>query len=140
MTGGSAFRLLIVDDEPGVVELLSRVGEACGFEVRAVTAPAEVAPAVASFKPHLVLLDLVMPDMDGIELVGDAIPPDERRGVILVSGLPQGLIDAAARLGRARGVRILGTLRKPVPLGNLRAELDRAKRELRGGEAAISAP
>ena len=126
----AALRLLIVDDDPGMVELLRGIGETSGFEVRSVTAPAAVGRAVTCFRPDIVLLDLVMPDMDGIELVGGAIPPDDRRSVILLSGLPQELIDAAARLGRARGVRILGSLRKPIPMRVLRAELEKAKADL----------
>jgi len=134
-----AMRLLIVDDDPAMVELLRGVGEASGFEVRAVTAPSAVGCTVASFRPDIVLLDLAMPDMDGIELVGHAIPPDDRRGVILLSGLPQDLIDAAARLGRARGVRMLGALRKPTPMRALRAELDKARADLQAAVPTASA-
>lgn len=137
-TRAAAMRLLIVDDEPAVVELLRGIGEACGFEVRAVTAPAAVAPAVQSFKPDIVLLDLVMPDLDGMELLGGAIPPDGRHGVILLSGLPQDLIDAAARLGSARGVRMLGSLRKPVPLASLREKLEKVRADLRPAAPAAA--
>ena len=120
-------RLLVIDDEADIVELLTWIAETSGYDVRSVTRASAVAAVVEHFRPDVVLLDLVMPEVDGIELVGCARPPDPRRGVIIVSALPQELIDAAARLGAARGVRMLGSLRKPVPLSRLREKLEWAK-------------
>ena len=124
-------RLLVVDDDADVVEMLSEIGRTSGYDVRSVTRAPAVAAAVEAFRPDVVLLDLVMPDLDGMELVGGALAPDPRRGVIIVSALPQELIDAAARLGAARGLCMLGSLRKPVRLSCLREKLEQAKPQAR---------
>ena len=133
-------RLLVIDDDEDVVELLSEVARTSGYDVRSVTHAPAVAQVVESFRPDVVLLDLVMPDLDGMELVGGALAPDPRRAVIIVSALPQELIDAAARLGAARGVRVLGSLRKPVPLARLREKLEQAKPQTRASSASLSPP
>jgi CheY-like chemotaxis protein len=133
-------RLLVVDDDAEVVELLSEVARTSGYDVRSVTHAPAVAGVVETFRPDVVLLDLVMPDLDGMELVGGALTPDPRRGVIIVSGLPQELIDAAVRLGAARGVHVLGSLRKPVPLSRLREKLEQAKPRFRASTGCVSPP
>jgi two-component system response regulator MtrA len=129
-------RLLVVDDEAAVVEMLGEVGRTSGYDVRAVTHASAVQAAIEAFRPDVVLLDLMMPDIDGVELIGGALPPDPRRAVVIVSALPQELVDAAVRLGAARGVRVIGSLRKPVRLARLREKLEQAQPPLQGASGA----
>ena len=66
--GSSAVRILIVDDDPDITSLFTIGLEDSGFEVHAYNDPLE---ALAKFKPHLydlLLLDIIMPKMDGFEL------------------------------------------------------------------------
>jgi two-component system, OmpR family, response regulator len=60
-------RLLVVDDEATILELLSGSLRLAGFEVMTAASGAEAARAVASGRPDLVLLDVMMPDGDGFE-------------------------------------------------------------------------
>ena len=135
-------RLLVIDDEAAVVEMLSEVARTSGYEVRAVTHASAVPAAIEAFRPDVVLLDLVMPDVDGVELIGGALPADLHRAVVIVSALPQELIDAAVRLAEARGVRVVSSLRKPVRLARLREKLEQAKPQLAwaASGAALSPP
>jgi len=61
-------RVLIVDDEPGIVEGLQSMLELNGFEVSSVYTGGEAAPAVRKFRPDVVLLDIGLPDVDGAQL------------------------------------------------------------------------
>lgn len=62
-------RILLVDDEAGLTRSLGLYLEATGkFEVRAVNRGGEAVRTARQFKPHLVLLDLMMPDVDGTEV------------------------------------------------------------------------
>jgi two-component system, OmpR family, response regulator len=63
---GSA-RLLVVDDEATIRELLSGSLRLAGFEVMTAASGAEAVRAAASGRPDLVLLDVLMPDGDGFE-------------------------------------------------------------------------
>jgi two-component system OmpR family response regulator len=60
-------RLLVVDDEATIVELLSGSLRLAGFDVVTAASGAEVVRAVAYSRPDLVLLDVMMPDGDGFE-------------------------------------------------------------------------
>ena len=61
--------LLVVDDEPTVRELLSATLRFAGFTVRSAATGAEALLSAAAEPPDLVLLDVMLPDMDGFEVV-----------------------------------------------------------------------
>ena len=66
----SSARLLVVDDEPANVRVLTHALRLAGYEdVHATTDPREAMTMVAALEPDLVLLDLLMPHMDGFEVM-----------------------------------------------------------------------
>jgi putative two-component system response regulator len=68
MTHHSAGRILVVDDEPIVIELITRLMVRFGFEVDKATNGGAALEAVVREPPDVVLLDVNMPDMDGFEV------------------------------------------------------------------------
>ncbi|CAI8279076.1 MAG: Transcriptional regulatory protein WalR [Bacteroidota bacterium] len=60
-------RILLVDDEPDILEILDYNLTSEGFQVEKAKTGIEALQKVAEWKPHLVLLDVMMPEMDGIE-------------------------------------------------------------------------
>ncbi len=62
-------RILVVEDQRELQELLTRNLELEGFEVRAVVDGREVVPLVRTWRPDLVLLDLMLPGLDGYEVL-----------------------------------------------------------------------
>jgi two-component system OmpR family response regulator len=63
-----AHRVLVVDDEPNIVDVISMALRFQGFEVESAGTGAEALSAVASFRPHLLLLDVMLPDMEGFDV------------------------------------------------------------------------
>ena len=63
----SKYRILLVDDEPDIVELVQYNLEKEGFEVIAASNGREAVEKAVKYRPDLVLLDLMMPEMDGME-------------------------------------------------------------------------
>ena len=61
-------RILVVDDEQSITELLTMALRYEGFETAAAHGGREALATVASFHPHLVVLDIMMPDIDGFEV------------------------------------------------------------------------
>lgn len=66
---GSSARILIVDDEPGIVKTLKAYLEAESYVVAAVGDGDRVLEAVRSFQPDVVILDVMLPSIDGVEVL-----------------------------------------------------------------------
>lgn len=68
MTERRPQRVLVVDDEPNIVELVSMALDFHGFTVESAGDGREAIAKASSFKPHLMMLDVMLPDMDGFEV------------------------------------------------------------------------
>ena len=64
----SGHRVLVVDDEPNIVEVVTMALRFQGFEVETAATGREALSAVSRFKPHLMVLDVMLPDMEGFEV------------------------------------------------------------------------
>src|SRR5215475_15668204 len=74
-----ATKILIVDDEPAIRRFLKASLETEGFQIVAVENAAQALSAAAQVKPDLMILDLGLPDLDGLEVIrqvrtGSALP------------------------------------------------------------------
>jgi two-component system, OmpR family, response regulator len=69
MTGApTGQRVLVVDDEPNLAEVVTMALRFQGFEVQTAASGREALAAVHRFKPHLMVLDVMLPDMEGFEV------------------------------------------------------------------------
>jgi len=64
----TAHRVLVVDDEPNIVDVISMALRFQGFDVESAGTGAAAISSVASFKPDLVVLDVMLPDMEGFDV------------------------------------------------------------------------
>jgi two-component system OmpR family response regulator len=60
--------VLVVDDEPNIVEVVTMALRFQGFDVESAASGREALAAVTRFKPHLMVLDVMLPDMEGFEV------------------------------------------------------------------------
>ncbi|KAB7770154.1 EAL domain-containing response regulator [Xanthomonas maliensis] len=74
--------------------------------------------------PSLMLIDLEMPGMDGVQLLDALARGQQSVPVIVVSQRGSALIDAVTQLGRSAGLRVLGGLEKPLTLQELATALN----------------
>jgi two-component system, OmpR family, response regulator len=66
---GTQVRVLVVDDEPSLAELLSSVLRYEGWSVRTAGSGAEAVKSGRDFRPDAVVLDIMLPDFDGVEVM-----------------------------------------------------------------------
>ena len=64
----AAHRVLVVDDEPNLAEVVTMALRFQGFVVETAGTGREALAAVTSFKPQLIVLDVMLPDMEGFEV------------------------------------------------------------------------
>ena len=121
----SAIRILLLDDEPFMLKLIGRLLENLGYsELSAHTSGHEALAALAGpAPPDLILLDLNMPEMDGIEFVRHLVERRYAGSLVLISGEDERMLAAAGTLVRAHKMQVLGHLHKPVSPAALAAVL-----------------
>jgi len=113
-------KILIVDDETGIVDEIKDFFEEEGFEVHTADSGEDGIEMVQSVQPDLMILDMKLPDISGIEVLKVAKEKSPHTKVIVVTGyVDQSLIDKAEELGRD------SFLQKPFNLTFLIDEVNR---------------
>jgi len=116
-------RILVVDDDPGLLRLLSIRLRAEGYDVEAVETAAEALAALPQFRPDLVITDLRMENMDGIGLLKEV--QRQRPGLCVLLLTAHGTIPDAVE---ATQTGAFGFLTKPVDKQQLLDHVERAMR------------
>jgi DNA-binding response OmpR family regulator len=116
-------RLLAVDDDDSILPIIAEVGAGLGFEVETLLDSSRFMTTYVRVKPHVLTLDLMMPDMDGIEIIRWLSDIGSSTRVVILSGGHPTYVRLSDRLAQARGVLHAVQLRKPFALADLRAAL-----------------
>jgi DNA-binding response OmpR family regulator len=82
-------RVLIVDDEPDAVELLKEFLAAKGYDTMTASNGEDAIRLVKAERPHLILLDVRMPKMNGLEVLRQVRQIDQEVGVIIVTAVDE---------------------------------------------------
>jgi CheY-like chemotaxis protein len=117
---------LLVDDEVFALQLLTHQLARLGFtDVLGIEDPV-AAVAMLEVNPQfvdMILLDLQMPTIDGVEFVRHLARLQYAGGLILVSGEDDRILQTAERLAKAQGLDVRGALHKPVTPDQLKGLL-----------------
>src|SRR5271166_1789914 len=84
-TMDSEVRMLIIDDDPGSLELLSNALAQSGLEILTASNPEEGMDLAYNCHPQIVLTDLVMPHLNGLEVLERLMKEDPAMDVILMT-------------------------------------------------------
>ncbi len=116
-------RLLILDDEAEFARYVRRVAEELGYQVEVAARPAEFRRLYPNFGPTVIVLDIVMPEADGIDTIRWLADQKPTAGLLIVSGFEQRYLSAAEQIARLKGIDVIGVMTKPVELTALRNHL-----------------
>ena len=119
----SVKRILVVDDDPEISTFISDVSQQLGFEVEIANGSEEFKRKYHDLAPDVILLDIVMPGEDGIELMRYLAEQNCRSGIIIMSGYNPLYLKSGETLARDWGLRALMSLTKPIDLSTLEEAL-----------------
>ena len=108
----------VIDDQRAIVEMLILLLADMGVQAEGTTAPHHARDAIATVQPHLILLDIMMPELDGLTLL-DELHHDPRTAAIPVVLCTAAVLSPSqSRLFADRGI---GILSKPFDVEQLQA-------------------
>ncbi len=117
--GGPRGHLAVLDDEPLFCEFVGEAGEQAGYEAFTTTDPDSFLERIELVPPALIVLDLLMPGMDGMQVIRRLARSDMKACILLASGADERFLDTAICLGRALGLNMAGIIRKPIDIDAL---------------------
>ena len=125
MTATTSLRVLVVDDEPDAAEALTLLLKPRGYDVRVAATGDSARSVVSAWRPHVVLLDLMLPDVNGLDLLRDfrtAVPDTQ---VVMVTGY-----GSVPKVVEAMNDGAFGFIEKPIDAMLLLAVLGKATEKL----------
>ncbi len=112
-----ARRVLVIDDEASFCRFMARMITSLGYEVTT-TCQAKCAYLDELKEPDVVFIDMVMPEMDGIQVLEVLADYKVKAAIVLMSGADTSLSKAEAFAKRA-DLRLVGVLHKPFRLADV---------------------
>lgn len=114
----------IIDDEPDLLELLVSVIEMSDMRAIAFTSGQTFFEQTLTFtNDSILVLDLHMPEMDGIEVMRKLADCHNPPAILLISGHDSGVLHSAEKLGKAHNLDIIGSINKPIRLSEFEKKL-----------------
>ena len=111
--------LWVVDDEEDIAELIAITAKSIGFECKTTTSARGFQRDYDTSSAAAVVMDIVMPEMDGNELLQWLARQESSPPIVLISGYGGAYLSVAEELGEAKGAVIVGSLLKPINLVDL---------------------
>ena len=115
-------RLIVIASDQSSIAMVMTIAEENGYDVHIAAHALDFVNALDAFDPAVIVLDIVMPEVDGVELIGLLADRGSRARIILLSD-HEHYARLARSLGEAWGLWLGGTLAKPIQLADLKGAL-----------------
>jgi two-component system response regulator CpxR len=120
LSNSGKYRLLAVDDDKDNAELIVRTALRCGYESFPVHDSKALRDVIPHWRPHVVTLDLALPDIRGFEAISALKSVEFKGELLIISGKSDSVRENAAKFAAMRGLRVAAHMPKPVQLAELR--------------------
>jgi len=121
--------LLIIDDERPICDLIADVAEGYGYRAHSATSYDEARAVLETGNPNLIFVDLMLPEVDGIEIVRHIGAANCDAKIVMMSGVNHKILASAIRVAVNQGLNVLGYLTKPFSVREVRGLLDTGRRQ-----------
>jgi CheY-like chemotaxis protein len=132
-------RLLIIDDDKDFGEYVRQAAERAGFEAHLTTRARDFKRVFEIFKPDVIMLEVVMPEVDGIELISWLGDQGCTANLIIVTSYSPKFAEMAKKLSEAKGMTSAITIFKGTLIAEIREALafqvtHEGKAEMKNGD------
>jgi CheY-like chemotaxis protein len=106
-------KLLIVDDQASITKVVSLVASRIGLDVRTVNDPLQALDAFLEYRPDIIILDMIMPEKDGVDVLNEILLTGIKTKVVLTSGFSDSYLRLAEGVARFHDNDSIHVLKKP---------------------------
>lgn len=121
-----AKKLLIVDDQVGITKVISLVAAQIGLDVKAVTSSVYATETFIEYRPDILMLDMIMPEKDGIDVLNEILLTGIPARIVLTSGFSDAYLRLAEGVAKFHEMNQVRILKKPFRREELVAVLKEA--------------
>lgn len=122
-------RLLVVEDDKTIADLISHAARKAGFLVEVAMQYGVFKQVYETFQPEVLALDIIMPDMDGFEVLDYLSERKCKARILIISGQDT-FRQMAVRMADAKGLAVAGSLAKPFRIAVLKEMFDEIRHDV----------
>jgi EAL domain-containing protein (putative c-di-GMP-specific phosphodiesterase class I)/CheY-like chemotaxis protein len=115
--------LCVFAEDTAMLQTIGGLAETAGYRIEGTTLPGELLERLTALQPHVVVVDLQLPGMDGIELMRELSDREVDAGIILLSDTGERDLASAEGYGLAHGLNVIAAIRKPIDTEDLISRL-----------------
>ena len=108
-----ATKLLVVDDQSGITRVVEMIARQLGLNVRTLNSSAQATETFITFKPDILMLDMIMPEKDGIDVLNEILLTGYPVKIVLTSGFSDSYLRLAEGVAKFHENPNVSVLRKP---------------------------
>ena len=118
-----AKKLLVIDDQAGITKVVEMIARQLGITTRTLNNSSQATETFIAFKPDILILDMIMPEKDGIDLLDEMMLSGLPAKFIVMSGYGDAYLRLAEGVAAFHGAEPPTVLRKPFRREDLEALL-----------------
>jgi len=116
-------KVLVVDDENSITKIVDKIASNLGFIVQTLNDPAAAFDTFEAFKPDILILDMMMPNIDGIDILNQVLAAGTGAKIVVMSGYGKSYLQLGKAVGAFHDHPGITTLAKPFRRSDLVALL-----------------
>ncbi|HEX3574229.1 MAG TPA: response regulator [Rhodopila sp.] len=106
-------KILVIDDESSITKIIAKIASDLGFIVRTLNQAATAFEVFEEFQPDILILDLIMPDVDGIDVLNQVLAAGTGAKVVVMSGYGKSYLQLGKAVAEFHAHPDVTTLAKP---------------------------